>query len=353
MGRNSIAFDIPFSGFATTTFINCFASAYMHLEGIAATGEREHACAERAGATCDRCGNCGRTPVAMQERYFFLFDTMCGRSALRCRFDGTPTVMERLVCETDFYDAGTDDTVNFLFGFAGYAYRRLTEAAAFPGAVAASIDAGRPVLAKVREGEGRFRVVTGYDGDALLGPDYAGAQRPPERPPMYDEIVALYVVGEKEPPRYGLRDGLERIKMVMEANAAEDVWGVYREKMGLYTKDSLRSVGIEERQARLARVAETMWHTFNCHNFAEVFRQRHYPPLQNPAFDALCHEIGGPCYGYTHDLAWALIGLAERADWTRHHAIYFGEMAELTLCQINRNDMRVLAIVKEMLAILG
>jgi len=57
-------FNIPFSGFSGTTFINCFASAYLFLEGIA--GEE-------------------------QENIFMLFDTMCGRSALRCRFDGEPT----------------------------------------------------------------------------------------------------------------------------------------------------------------------------------------------------------------------------------------------------------------------
>ena len=38
------------------------------------------------------------------------------------------------------------------------------------------------------------------------------------------------------------------------------------------------------------------------------------------------------------DLAWALIGLEQCADWSKHAAGYFGEMVELTLRQIAKND---------------
>ena len=102
----------------------------------------------------------------------------------------------------------------------------------------------------------------------------------------------------------------------------------------------------------MKRVADTMWHTFNCHNFAEVFRQRWYEELRNPAFDDMCRTIGGPCYGYTHDLAWALIGLEECADWSKHAAGYFGEMVELTLSQIAKNDAGALAAIKEIVSVL-
>lgn len=351
MQKNLLSFEVPFSGFATTTFLNCFASVYLYLEGIEITGSSAYTCKQREGAACDRCGNCGNTPAAFQERYFFLFDTMCGRSALRCRFDGQPTEMQRLICETDFYDGGTEATIDFLFGFAGYAYQKLTDPAAFASAVVTSIDANRPVLAKTKAGEGRFRVLTGYDGGQLLGPDYAGVQRAPTRAPTYDELDTLYVIGKKTAPRYGFKDGLARIERVMAYNAGERLWDAYLEKMGLYTPDSLGKASLEERRARMKRVAETMWDTFNCHNFAEVFRQRHYAPLRDPAYDEFCKTIGGPCYGYTHDLAWALIGLEERADWTKHYAGYFGEMAQLTLRQIADNDAKVLAIVREMLRI--
>ncbi len=346
-------FKIPFSGFAATTFINCFASTYLFLENIAITRISEYPCNQRDAGQCDGCGNCGNTAVAMQERWFFLFDTMCGRSSLRCRFDGQPTEMQNMICETDFYDGGTNDTVDFLFGFAGYEYRKLNDPAAFQGAVVASINAGKPVIAKVPAGAGHFRVLTGYDGDTLICPDFSNAQGKPQGAPSYDELVALYVVGGKTEPRYTFKDGLERIRRVMEYNIRENLWGGYTEKMGLYTSDSLGKASPEERKARMKRVADTMWHTFNSHNFAEVFRKRDVEELKDPALDEICAKIGGPYYGYTHDLAWALIGLEERADWTKHYAGYLGEMVELTLSQIAKNDIAVLEAIGQALEILN
>jgi hypothetical protein len=342
--KNGLAFEIPFSGFAATTFINCFASVYVFLEAIATTNDFE--CKQRDGKPCDGCGNCRNSPAHVQEKYFFLFDTMCGRSSLRCRFDGAPSEMQTLICETDFYDGGTDYTVDFLFGFAGYNYRKLVAPGEFKAAIVASIDAGRPVIAKVKTGAGRFRVITGYDGDALRCPDFTNAQEKPQSVLAYDELDRLYVVDNKAKPRYTLEDGLERVQKVMEYNVHENLWDAYIEKMGLYTADSLGKTDLEEKKARMKRVADTMWHTFNSHNFAEVFRNCYHEELRAPALDKIRQEIGGPCYGYTHDLAWALIGLEERADWSRHYAGYFGEMVGLTLSQIKKNDTAVLDLVK-------
>ncbi len=353
--RGELAFHVPFSGFCGTTFINCFASVYVHLEHIALGGS-DYPCRQLDGKPCNSCGNCakgGSTPIARQERYFFLFDTMCGRSSLRCRFDGQRTAMERMICERDFYDGSAEGNIDFLFGFAGYAYRHCEDKAAFAGEVRASIDAGRPVIAKVKDGQAPFRVVTGYDADAMLCPDFTNAQRRPQNAPSFAELDALYLVGERIAPRYTLKDGLARIRQVMAYNAAEKLWDGYTLKMGLYTADSLSRADVTEKKARMKRVAETMWHTFNCHNFAEVFRGRYLEELRNPAFDPMCQAIGGPCYGYTHDLAWALIGLEACADWSQHAAGYFGEMIELTLAQIARNDARVLEMVDAMLAILN
>jgi hypothetical protein len=375
--RNALPFNIPFCGFAGTTFINCFASTYMFLEGIAVGGS-DYDCRQLAGKPCNSCGNCGKggsTPISLQEKYFFLFDTMCGRSSLRCRFDGTPTLMQKMICETGFYDGGTDDNIDFLFGFAGWEYRKLTGSASFKDAAIASIDAGKPVIAKVKSGEARFRVITGYDGDSLICPDFTNAQSKPEGAPACDEIDVLFTIGEKITPRYALIDGLKRIRQVMDYNIHENLWGGYTDKMGLYTADSLGRAGLEEKKARMKRVAETMWHTFNCHNFAEVFRRYRYndaanagypggdaavvydmvgdmKKLRGSEFQGLFDKISGPCCGYTHDLAWALIGLEQCADWSSHAAGYFGEMVELTLRQIAKNDVEALAAVNQIIGIL-
>jgi hypothetical protein len=280
-----------------------------------------------------------------------VFDTMCGRSSLRCRFDGEPTEMQTWIGETEAGSCGTDTTVDFLFGFAGYAYDKLTAPEAFRPAIVASIDAGRPVIAKVKSGEGRFRVITGYDGDALICPDYTNAQRKPQGAPSYEELDLLYIIGDKVQPRYTLKDGLERIRQVMETNLNEKLWDDYIGKMGWYQPDGLGKADLAEKQARMQRVSDTMWHTFNSHNFAEVFRYRTIEELKNPAFDDICKEIGGPCFGYTHDLAWALIGLNEYADWSKHYACGWGEMVELTLDRIKQNDIQALDAVKRALEV--
>lgn len=365
--KNYLTFNIPFCGFAGTTFINCFASTYMFLEDIAVGGS-DYECRQLDGKSCNSCGNCskgGSTPISVQESYFFLFDTICGRSSLRCRFDGELTEPQKMICETDFYDGGTDSNIDFLFGFAGWEYRKLTDPIDFEKAVTASVDTGRPVIAKVKTGNDRFRVIIGYDGNALICPDFTNAQRKPEAAPSYDELDTIYIIDEKIAPQYTLIDGLKRIRKVMEYNINERLWDGYTEKMGLYTADSLSRVSADEKKARMKRVADTMWHTFNCHNFAEVFRKYRdggdasvydaigdMKKLRTLEFKELCDKISGPCSGYTHDLAWALIGLDECADWSKHAAGYFGEMVELTISQIANNDVEALGAIKKMIEIL-
>ena len=360
-------FDSPFSGFTTADFINCFTCVYMHLEGI--QGNDKYECARKQGKPCDNCGNCRRTLSGQQEQLLFLFDTMCGRSALRLRFDGEPTEWQKRIGETKQDGCGTDETIAFLFGFAGYDYRKAT--GDFKAAIVTSIDAGKPAIAKVKTGAGRFRVIIGYDGDKLLEPDYKGAQKAPKKATKYDDLAALYTIGEKIEPRYLVEDGLERIVQVMEYNASERLWEGYTLQMDFfgYHGNDFKTDDKKERAARMKRVADTMWHTFNCHNFAEVFRRYREEDasgidatayegigdmkrLHNPALKALWDKISGPCNGYTHDLAWALIGLEQCADWKKHAAAYFGEMAQLTLYRIQKNDEEALEAIKQALEIL-
>jgi hypothetical protein len=101
----------------------------------------------------------------------------------------------------------------------------------------------------------------------------------------------------------------------------------------------------------MKRIADTMWHVFNCHNFAETFRQRIHGELQNPALDSMCDTIDY-CCDCIHDLAWAVIGFEKCADWTMHEGFYFGEMIDLTLKQLAQNDEKTLDAVKKMLAVL-
>ena len=367
--KNIIDFHVPFSGFTTVDFINCFTSVFMFIENVELPAVGDYECAKAEGKPCNGCGNCGKggkTPFSVQEAYFFLFDTICGRSSLRRRFDGTLTEMQKWIGETESDGCGTDATVDFLFGFAGYEYIKLTGATKFKDAVIASVDSGKPVIAKVKTGNGRFRVITGYDGDSLFCPDYNNAQQRPEKDPVYDDIEIIYIIGNKTPPRYTLTDCLERIVRVMEFNTKEDLWGAYKGMLGWYAfrNPGMENAPLEERKARMKRVADTMWHTFNCHNFAEVFRNcrdnkdfyiniSDMKRLYGAEFTELCNTISGPCHGYTHDLAWSMIDIEKQIDWQK--LIYpcgIAEMVELTIARIETNDINALDTIKQILAIL-
>ena len=325
--KKELAFDVPFSGFAGTTFLNCFTSVYLHLEG---------------------------KPDSEHEKYFFLFGAVCGHSSLRFRYDGTPTDMERRLCVRDFYDCGGDDAVEFLFGFAGYDYGQMIDPADFKDEIIANTDAGKPVIVCTKDAADQYRVITGYDNDALLSPAYTHAQRPPANPPVYGDIEALYVFGGKTAPRYNLLDGLKRIREVMEYNAAAKLWDTYIAKFGTYRPDSDKFINADadDKKTRMQRLQKSMWDVMNIHNFAEVFRNCHHDDLKNPALDELRAKIGGPCFGYTHDLSAALITLADQADFSHYYACFYGEMIELTLGQIAKNDAGVLEAINEMIRIL-
>jgi len=325
--KNSINFNIPFSGFQGTTFLNCFTSVYMFLEN---------------------------TPCDQQEKHFFLLGTMCGHTSLRFRYNGEPTEMEKLLCVRDFYDCGGDYAMEFLFGFTGYDYGQMINPADFKEEIISSINAGKPLIVGTKSNADQYRVIIGYDGDKLLSPEYSNAQRPPENPPSYDDIEVLYVFGDKIPPRFGLLDGLKRIVQVMEYNISENLWGTYLDKFSSYhpTSDSFMKADTEEKKARMKRLQKSMWDVMNTHNFCEVFRNCHHDDLRNPSLDELRNKIGGPFYGYTHDLSAALITLADQADWAHYYAHFYGEMIELTLSQIAKNDAEVLDAIKQMIEIL-
>jgi len=372
--KKTLDFNIPFCGFAGTNFVNCFASVYMFLEGIDIGGS-DYACRQLEGKGCNSCGNCaggGGTPISRQEKFFHLFDTMCGRSSLRCRFDGAPTEMQKWTGETKPDSCAPDETIDFLFGFAGYGYRKVTDAAVFKEGIAASIDKGRPVIAKVKAGAWPFRVIIGYEcanlrRNKLLCPSFINAQNPPKRAPKYGELEALYVIGDKIPPRYTLKDGLDRIVKVMEYNQNEKLWEGIEKKIAMYNPDGIDTVGTEEKKARLKRVAETMEYTWNSHNFAEVFRVYRdgdasvydrvgdMSKLRDPALKDGWDQIGGPLYGYTHDLCWAVVGLEQTADWTKHvyRTGYFGEMVQLALVKIREHDEKALEIIRRVLELLS
>ena len=285
--KNSLDFNIRYNSLEGLNFIQRFTAVYMFLENIDGSGDVY--C--HSGSACGGCGggNCSTfTAVNKQASYFFLFNTMTGNSALRCHFDKKQTKIQKIIGDVNLdckplygNDCGTDFTVDFLFGYAGYNYRKCTDADAFKKEIIASINAGKPVIVKTKAGETRFYVITGYDGNALLCPDYCHVTYikdkgnvladAPEEPPAYDELEAVYIIGGKTPRRYTVKDGLENIRRVMECNISEKVWDGYLEKMGGWGKfishDGLDKASLEEIKMRMKRLADTSIYIYNFVSF--------------------------------------------------------------------------------------
>ncbi len=343
--KKSISFNLPFHGYLPGYFTNNFAAIYMFLENI--TGD-DSKCEKRDGKSCGDCEECRKSREDILEKIYFLFDTMSGGTSLRDRYDGEPSEMKKLVGDFEDYQFGTDYTVDFLFGFAGYEYRKLSDNAGFKDAVVKSINSDIPVIAKVKKG--RFFVVTGYDEDDLISPNYNDEQQQSAEVPAYDELDVLYIFGDRIEPRYTLKDGLERIRQVMLCTVKENLWEQTIENMGW---DWSNKPNLEERKARMNRIAGNMWATMICHNFAEVFRHRRYEELCNPALTEICARIGH-IYGYMCSLAWGLICINDKIDWSfDEYADGMTRIVAMTLEKMKQVDIEVLDLINQAIEIIS
>jgi len=143
-------------------FIQRFATAYSYLE--TSTDSSGKLCNPDINGHCVGAGpDCKKDEAAaIRCKFFVLFNTMTGNSAIRCHFDGKPTETQKLVGDTDEEDhgCGSDFVIDFLFGYTGYDYRKVTDASAFKDEIRAAIDAGKPVIAKVKSGNPRFYLIS-------------------------------------------------------------------------------------------------------------------------------------------------------------------------------------------------
>jgi len=308
--KNQLDFKVPFvASWGHLNFICCFTSVFMFIEELDISGITNYPCPPRNnGMPCHGCGNvrkgkCDGAALNKVSPYCFLFDTMTGHSSLHDRYDGEPNEMQKLIGDVAGNSScATDHTVDFLFGFTGYGYRTITDAARFKDEIIASIDAGMPVLAEGNPGEGRggrFHVITGYDGSELICPadDYFYKQARPDGPPIYNELVALYIFGEKAAPRYTLKDGLENIRRVRGYNVSEKIWDDYLIKMGGWdafpSEDGLDKADAKEKKARLERMLQTVRYTMNTHCLIKAFQDIHlrHEEMLDPAFLELWKKI--------------------------------------------------------------
>jgi len=273
--KNSLDFNIQFSNLMGRSFPNCFAGVYVYLENIFA--ELPKKCGKKM---CFGCA-CSRDP---QSAYFAIFDTMCGKSSLYWRFDGVMTDMAALIGDNSSAGnwsgkCGTDYTVDFLFGFAGYEYKKITDIAMFKKEIITAIDSGKPVLVDLATDDKSFAVITGYDGNTFISSYYYTDQGKDTQEKLTttlscDEIKTTYTIGNKVTPRYTLKDGLERIKQVIESTFNEKVWDDGIEQVNTMfvnpTDEDLGKMNADDLNALKKRITETLTNQFHCHIFSSA-----------------------------------------------------------------------------------
>lgn len=349
------------------TFIQRFASAYMFIE--AATNPEEMYYDPDVGGQCFGCGSGGEKHSCKKDKtaakrcgFFFLFNTMCGNSSVRRRFDGTLTEMQELIDES--HGCASEFTVDFLFGYTGYSYRKCTDTSAFKNEIIASINAGKPVIAQTKSNG--FQFITGYDDDALIIPPFVGydfSTNPPaerwEKTPEYKELSVLYIFGDKTTRRYTLKEGLNNIRRVMECNINEGLWDEYLKKLGGWGKfpsdDGLDQASADEKKARAQHLAKTNVYMYNFCSFGGAFCCEKLPDhylhkeLFRPDLAELWNKIDG-----SH---WAIVDAGHKTGMLNREQIWLIEdpaklsAISIEVCQAitmaQEADRKMLELIKQ------
>lgn len=308
-------FRVPFTGFCWHNFFSDFAAVHTYLTAA-------------PDARLDK----------LQEDYYFLFETLCGASSTLLR--------------TDDDASESAANIDFCMGLAGYTYAQVTED--LRGALEASINAGYPVIGHMRDRVyGPTRVLVGYDGGVPIMSDTPGAQKEPPAPPTYAEMDCLWVITGRCAPTRTLADGLRRIEEALTASLDGGFWDGLAASFD-YWRD-LKEAPIETIKTRFDAAKAVGWNFDHCHNFAETFRHRVHPALQDSRLDAFCAQIDRS-YDSAHDLQWTLIALHDCRDWSkkRWQSLEAGMCmcVRWTIERLKQNDVEVLDAIRGMLAVL-
>lgn len=191
------------------------------------------------GRYCTECGGCRKN--AMQRHHLMLYHCLLAATGVAFGFDypEDDTVRQHSMPGAVQGWRWSDDFVGFIMGLCGLDYLRISSSDDKSSAmleIKRAIDAGYPVPArfgvKSQFGEDTaWSVITGYDGDKLLGLDskshyLSGAAEYDGDLFMLGDLGtrlsdAVIITGVKE-KRYGMRQVLEKISGVLSAPAREE-----------------------------------------------------------------------------------------------------------------------------------
>ena len=312
----------------------------MFLEGMSAEKVDYHCCKQEKGdcygCRHNACRKTGFSPARIHEVLYHTFETLSGtNSAIKAC--GRESKISKAIRDTD-------GTIDFILKYTGYAYEKHTDD--FAAQIAKSIDAGGPVLARLKDDH--FRILTGYDGESFLA-----VETPGNRPLAAKELDSIYVIAGKTERTYLLTDALKRIKHVIECNREEKIWEEYIESFRYWGEGNLEHESFKELKARFFNLREAI--TFWCHSFAETFRHKIFAELKDERLTKAMDGINA-AYDDSHTAGWQAHALYNLRDWSKRHdhSTEWGycELAADVARRLQKDDDLVYDALCEMIAIL-
>ena len=335
-----IEYPYPVTNWDIYNFSDCFGSLYMFLEGMSAE-KVDYYCHKQEKGDCygckhNMCMKTGISPARTHEVLYHTFETLSGTNSAipAC---GRESKIKKAIRDTD-------DTIDFILKYTGYAYEKHSRD--FAAQITKSIDAGKPVLARLKDNH--FRILIGYDGDSFLA-----LEKPKNRPMAAKEFDSVYVITGKTERGYFLIGALKRIKHVIDCNREENIWEGYIESFRYWGKGNLEHESFKELKSRFFNLREAI--TWWCHSFAETFRHKIFAELKDERLEKAMTDIDR-AYDDSHTAGWQAHALYNFRDWSKRHdhSTEWGycELAADVARRLRKDDDLVYEALCEMIAIL-
>lgn len=265
--KKELKFKSAFFQWGCLGFYNCYAAVYWYLQGM----NTDINCDAKKGKECDNCGNCS-------ESLNCLFETIGGQWTSRQSWSGEKTKLQKEIYNNFGNQSNaSDNLVDFIIGFTGFDYKKTGDN--LKQNIVSSIDVGKPIIAKLKNdtlptdlAKG-YRIIIGYDEDALIEPDYKPAADIKDAV-TYGEIECVYIFGDKITQKYTFLDLLKIMEKAMDSDFAEGIWFDFLHKFD-FEGEKLWEVDDGEIKSRFERLRDVSgWIPNQGHGLQTAFRDK-------------------------------------------------------------------------------
>lgn len=270
------------------------------------------------------------------------FLTFCGIPLIRNDYQNSMTEAKKLSGADGSYFA-SEHNVDFLFGYTGYEYDKITEKAKFNNIIKKSINEEKPVLAKIKSAG--YCIISGYDDDNFISTNYN------KQALNAETIEHIYIFGNKTEPRYRLKDALKRVLYYIEWNVNERIWDKHIEEINAIRGDKKET---DELKKVVGIIADHSFEASYTWAFAETFNKRFSDELKNPKLDEMCSKLGD--LGYNNcTYSWRTLFLKEQTNWDFKYVQYYGTLIDMVVELVRSHqkaDREFIDIINSMILIL-